>query len=766
MSKSAITELRVHGVSGTPPEAILLRPHVRRIAGDSRAGFFRPGDGASPTDGEGGPRLEAYSWGNLTSGASSRALWLLLLPAMLSNLAPWMRPRRARPGDPRRVAAAEGTLLGLCRVLALTLTATVMLTAVGLVMDLVAWQCTGPGRACGARRSYLSWLGHGWWSEPGRRLAVGAVGPLLTIGLLWYLGHRTWQRYESRPAAEGVGAALADPGFWYGRHLVGRLRLLHVVVALATVTGSLVWPVLAQDRHRGDPAAGRAVFGSALLVLVGLLVCGCAVAVWLPGVVRRDAAGRVVALPVLRALALFSVPAAVGYAVLPRPGWASAGALPGFTGSVIALFSAQMVLLVLLTVATAVLRGRRLPYPVAMAGFGTPIVAAMALFLASAFSAGASFRIADWLDGRAVPSSAAAGAAAERLQPPQSYAWAGFGFFFGCVALVILGVLIRFWLQPRLVARTEQQVRADFGLGPHDSPDRVRQIAEVAGAASLTDRGGTLLTLVFVPGALAALAVTVLVLVWGKGPVDLVAANSRPAMVLSLITNTGAYLIGVFAISLVVVGRMAYRTAKTRRLVGIAWDLGTFWPRDAHPLAPPCYAERSVPDLVTRVCWLGTGDGEQPGVILAGHSQGSVLVAATMLQLPPDVLARVAVLTYGSPLTRLYGAFFPAYFCPPELAGVRDAVTGEGQAPRWTNLYFETDPIGGPVLPEIDRRLLPTSSFTRPAGDTADPPVFGHSDYPASPGFAESVRTLAAALQQDRTLDLPGGTSADVAVDG
>ncbi len=235
------------------------------------------------------------------------------------------------------------------------------------------------------------------------------------------------------------------------------------------------------------------------------------------------------------------------------------------------------------------------------------------------------------------------------------------------------------------------------------------------------------------------------------------APYTKPAVVLSLLTNAGAYLVGAFAIALVVLGRMAYKTAQTRRLVGIAWDIGTFWPRDAHPLAPPCYAERSVPDLITRVCWLGRGAAGESGVILAGHSQGSVLVAATVLQLTDDdELPALALLTYGSPLTRLYSAFFPAYFSAQDLAVVRDAVTAAGQGPRWKNLYFETDPIGGPVLDEIDRRLLPTSSFTRPPGDTADPPVFGHSDYPASPGFAESIRALVTSLQPRAPIDLRG----------
>ena len=45
--------------------------------------------------------------------------------------------------------------------------------------------------------------------------------------------------------------------------------------------------------------------------------------------------------------------------------------------------------------------------------------------------------------------------------------------------------------------------------------------------------------------------------------------------------------ISAFVLGLVAVGRRAYRSPALRRSVGIAWDLGTFWPRAVHPLAPP-----------------------------------------------------------------------------------------------------------------------------------------------------------------------------------
>src|SRR4051794_16408678 len=85
------TELRVHGVSGTPPTALdmLGRHDVTCVAGDRKSGFYRRRI-AEPSST--GTVLEAYSWGNLTSGGASRALWLLLLPFTLVNVAFWMRP--------------------------------------------------------------------------------------------------------------------------------------------------------------------------------------------------------------------------------------------------------------------------------------------------------------------------------------------------------------------------------------------------------------------------------------------------------------------------------------------------------------------------------------------------------------------------------------------------------------------------------------------------------------------------------------------------
>jgi hypothetical protein len=322
------------------------------------------------------------------------------------------------------------------------------------------------------------------------------------------------------------------------------------------------------------------------------------------------------------------------------------------------------------------------------------------------------------------------------LQPPASFAWSGLGFAAFVVVVAILAAVATLWLSPRLRRAAMDVTDADFPSARPRDPGRAAAIDDAIADARLTDHSGPLLAGIYTPLAVGGVVATGLALA-GIGPVELAPSGSPAAVALSFATNLGTYLVGIGVLGLLVLGVLAYRYPGIRRVVGVLWDLGTFWPRTAHPLAPPCYAERVVPELVTRASWLA-GRG---GVVLSGHSQGSVLVAAAVLQLPTGVRDRVALVTYGSPLRRLYARLFPAYVNADALANIREAVGG-----RWWNLWRDTDPIGGPVGGAPDWRLRDPGAFDIQPGDTVYPPISGHAGYQQDPVFTGSVTDLASGL--------------------
>jgi hypothetical protein len=84
----------------------------------------------------------------------------------------------------------------------------------------------------------------------------------------------------------------------------------------------------------------------------------------------------------------------------------------------------------------------------------------------------------------------------------------------------------------------------------------------------------------------------------------------------------------------------------------------------AFSLAPPCYTERVMPDLLARVARLARGDEDV--VVIHAEGQGSIIAAALVLQLDPDQRRHIRLLTLRSPLW-LYSLWFLAYFAPVAL---------------------------------------------------------------------------------------------------
>ncbi|MET9480765.1 hypothetical protein [Streptomyces sp. NPDC006638] len=795
-------ELLVHGVGGTTPQEMLGDPRTVRVTGDDTAAVFRRADDVNAEDrtagdartgdalagdatADGRPVPEAYVWCNLTSGNGSRALWLLLLPFMVVNLAHWMRPATKGLMKLQRLYGV------LVRLVALTLTVLLTAAASEVALDLTAWQCAGSAH-CVADRSWLGFLspeGHGWWAQPGRRLALASLVPTALVGLLWYLSNRTWSAYESQrpptdarpggfPEAEAddttaadtatdaptdtstgtaadtatdtapasppvpgsdiptIRPALGRPGFWYGRRLVARLRAAHTAAGFLTVATALVGAAAHHDRT----AAGAPADLLGRLLQAALLVCAAVVV----RVVcsrgrserRRDATLDRALVTWLPATSLVLLAAAMLYAGWSRPGWVSSGALPSdLTFRVIVLAQVALILALLVT-ACALHRGA--PHArTALWGLGGPAVAMLACGLAGVMTGGIAQRVADWLDRGATPGMGEGAMAG----PPVLLSWQAAAI---PVLLVLLLVPLTV-LAVRTVRagrRLAPVVEAEYGDVTVDAL-RTRQIAGARARAALTDAApwlvGTLSGAALLLGA-AAVAGS-----WLSGAVPGQAAEGSNSLLESVADTAqalGSWLIGLGFILFVTWGRRAYRDPSARRTIGILWDVGTFWPRAAHPFAPPCYAERAVPDLTWRIAsWTARTGGR---LVLCGHSQGSVLAASAVWQLRPAARRRVALLTYGSPLERLYGRWFPAYFGAGPLAGLSKEVH------CWRNLWRATDPIGGPVRipadgdrPEVDRGPLKDPlAYGRSARHPLPEPILGHSSYQTDPVFTEERDAL------------------------
>ncbi|MFF0744686.1 hypothetical protein ACFYVL_30230 [Streptomyces sp. NPDC004111] len=751
-------ELLVHGVGGATPEEMLGDPRTVQVSGDRTAALFRRTEDVDaenrPADYRDKPIPEAYVWSNLTSGNGIRALWLLLLPFMVVNLAHWMRP--TTDGHPRTIR-----LYGvLVRLVAVSLTFLLVGAACEVALDLTAWQCGGSA-SCSGKKSWLGFLSAahgGWWSQPGRRIALAAVVPAALTGLLWYLSHRTWSAYESQQplpfsaddTESAGGPALGRPGFWYGRRLVARLRGAHTAAGFLTVAAALTVGTAAYDRSAGNALLDA--FGWALQVV---LAAGGVVVVW--SICRRGRSESRFDLSLDRALTTLFPALALGalvlaalYAGWSRPDWQSSGQLAGGPRGFGILALAQLVL-VLILAAVALFLHRQAPVArTAVRGLGGPAVAMLACSLGGVMSGGVAQRVADWLDGPGTPGMAT-GPADTVTGPPVLLTWQASVIPPTLLVLLLLALRYGFrtWRTRNALAPV---VEADYPDAVPD-PVRTRRIALARAAAALTDFAPRMIAVL--SGAALLLGAVALLGAYLYDEVPGRAARDMPAPVEAL-THTsqslGSWLIGFGFLLFVTWGRRAYRDPKARRTIGILWDVGTFWPRAAHPFAPPCYAERAVPDLTWRMAtWTERTGGR---LVISGHSQGSVLSAAAVWQLPPRTRHRVALLTYGAPLERLYGRWFPAYFGPSSLRGLHDEVD------CWRNLWRHTDPIGGPVqvVPDegchpVDHApLLDPLAYGRTREQPLPAPILGHSEYQADPEFAIERDKLLARLPEP---DLP-----------
>ncbi len=367
------------------------------------------------------------------------------------------------------------------------------------------------------------------------------------------------------------------------------------------------------------------------------------------------------------------------------------------------------------------------------------------------------------------------------LVVPQVLVWAP---ILQLIWLVLVAVALGFCVL-RFARRVAPSVRAylrpDQGH-PVDVlpvPERDRPAAARARVwAALAHRAERLLDVVgFIT---SPVALTIIVMSFtGQAPWE-VWEWTREVAALSLYVALG------MSLALVLVASQVRRSDTARRGVGVLWDLTTFWPRAAHPLAPPCYAERVVPELCTRVQWaLDRPDSRAADavVVLSGHSQGSLIVTAVACRL--TALRRIRIVTYGSQVRALYGRVFPSvvgarqlgYLTtsgPPTLRDAwPDAPTSrphpEGSLPgtdhlrgrlespdHWVNLFRRTDPLGFRVYSDADGPLdVPTCEVPVVEAGDAGPRVMTHSGYQHTTEY----RRLLARWSGEPLLTEPPGTT-------
>lgn len=776
LGRETVHELRIHGVAGTPPEG-MLDDLLLVDPAPGRCGEVPTGTLTSTWARADRPRVpvRAYSWASATSGSIRAALYLLLLPFLLANLAGWallpdQPPGTSSLGDADRPRPFAGRIA----------TAIVRLTGLLLTVIFTQW-CLLITLDLGAYQWGVRVLGASAWV-----LGVGVLGAWVVIELLLVV---TRLRLRPGVGTRRVTADRTDPvGYtwlehdqwrlWSSPGTIARQRLSHHGVALAFIALVAVGMVATWADMPGVWAGALAAFAGGVIVLgVGLVlreavsdgrdIGGAHTALsrampWL---------GRAAVLFAAVALATATLPTAlvtaadggmIGDAAAGDPGLMEAvqemadegrpAFLPVIRGVGLGVLLAYTVAALLAAVIGFLARDRT---PVARGGvrpLGRWASANTCGLLLLAVSVGAGMGAAG---AQAVATLLGRGDALLLPGPlPEALAiaFSGLGVVVGWLLAVAMALHVRH-TDPtdglRVRATTAVQRLLSGGswvaalltvLGIVGTAATVAMV--VSGSSPLlvlqdTDPIPQLILMVALSlvAALVALAVwlwqgrrwaVVALVVLLAAATVLTASMSGDAIALWL--RRAAVFVGLTTPAGLVAGKglSALRRSSDRRTVAILWDVGTFFPRWFHPLCPPSYGDHVVTDLHRLI----RAEAEaQPGrhLLLAPHSQGTVISAAAVLGLPEPIgLQRVALLTVGSPLRQFYAEFFPRMFAMSTLTALQTRLAG-----RWRNLLRESDPIAAPVgISGVDHVL------------TDDPCGRGHSRYPQE----DSYRALADAL--------------------
>jgi hypothetical protein len=341
----------------------------------------------------------------------------------------------------------------------------------------------------------------------------------------------------------------------------------------------------------------------------------------------------------------------------------------------------------------------------------------------------------------------------------------------GAVALVLAGAGLSLLLSGR-------------GLdAPADLPDGVkRAVVSARRLARVAHRAEKLVGLVVGVGMVLALGAAVTTVAgWVRwNAAKSIAPSNHWERTLD-VTTAAVAAVAVAALAALVKGAGSGQ----RRPLGLVWDLVSFLPRAAHPFAPPCYAERAVPELTERVYWWLKQDGlildgQRRGgdkVVISAHSLGGVLTVAAMMRDslgPYEKAGRIRLLTYGAQLRAYFSRIFPELLGPQVLGTASSRAATFWSADPWRTETYEKDrpdyyQRDGSVTGRLsltDRRVVlwrglwrrtdyigfPVSSFlANPIDRRADEvdqtgyllEVLTHSNYPRTPQYRRALLALA-----------------------
>lgn len=778
-----VVELRVHGILGTTPEALVDAVAAVEVAGDNLGQIVRPADrlrrpAPGPVlkaDGRPLPRtLEGYVWGALTSGGWSKAIWALLFPFSLANVASWMLP-------PVVAGSRVGAGLAVCcraltRVAALLLTMLLVGQVAAVALDLFAAQCLAPGSTC------LSFVPQSFRELPDLRTAAGIVPLLIVLYVINSVSRVNWSADAAASSSASVsaggsggraargwaggglgsgggsGGGASEAAARAGGGVSGRVGGARAGAAEDGDEAASADPV-SDEAGSGTARSSRSSVGATIGAATDSAMAAGAGGARGVGTTAGDvgALGRLPGVgrladpdaPALRALHLaggLGVIGLVAYGRLDGPdagwvtslcwwlswvvvgvslvcalvfgdptgartGWTSrwsklataatprrvlvglgvvlvalvipvrprlAGPLPG-TDAALQLVTEALgcacAALGLLLIPAALLARRRwaaLPRelrPWAGGWMAAPFLA-LAAFLGGGFGVGLGETLRQALGTQLV------------LPPGYGYVtllWGIAGVLGVVLALVLVGATAvrRFAAQ-----RSGRGVPAEVRLLHEGRPADMAAAASAWWLATWARRHAHHV----VQGLVAVLAVgaTVSAVPWLHGQLPPAWAGPLAAIGVLALAFLAAWLLReVYA---------AIQQPDTARYLGGLADLASFWPREAHPMVPPCYALKVVPELAERTRQYLTDPGAR--IVLAGHSQGALLICSAMARLLGSASEmdrqRLGMVMAGAPLQWAYPRAFPAIVPHDGLAALYGDLGG-----RWRTLCRGTDPIGG-----------------------------------------------------------------------